>query len=230
MINAIALDDEPIALDIITNFCERSEKIRLDKTFSIPSDALKYLNKFPVDLIFLDINMPSISGLEFSAKIKKGTLIIFTTAYSEYAVEGFEIKAVDYLLKPFSFERFEMAVDRAADFMALLLNKATNREKYVSFRIDYSLVDINVDEIDYIECFADYVKLFFTNRKSLLLRITMKDLISKLPSSEFVRVHRSYIINIRNIVSIRNKKIQLKQVEIPIGQSYLELTNQLFKE
>jgi len=157
-------------------------------------------------------------------------MIIFTTAYSEYAVEGFEIKAVDYLLKPFSFERFEMAVDRATDFMALLLNKATTREKYVSFRVDYSLVEINVDEIDYIECFADYVKLFFTNRKSMLLRITMKDLISKLPSSEFVRVHRSYIINIRNIVSIRNKKIQLKQIEIPIGQSYLELTNQLFKE
>ncbi len=230
MINAIALDDEPIALDIISSFCERSNKIRLDKSFTAPSDALKYLNKFPVDLIFLDINMPSISGLEFSAKVKKSTMIIFTTAYSEYAVEGFEIKAVDYLLKPFSFERFEMAVDRATDFMALLLNKATTREKYVSFRVDYSLVEINVDEIDYIECFADYVKLFFTNRKSMLLRITMKDLISKLPSSEFVRVHRSYIINIRNIVSIRNKKIQLKQIEIPIGQSYLELTNQLFKE
>lgn len=230
MINAIALDDEPIALDIIESFCERSEKIKLEKSFTSPDEALKYLNKFPVDLIFLDINMPSVSGLEFSARVKKSTLIIFTTAYSEYAVEGFEIKAIDYLLKPFSYQRFEQAVDKAISFKSLLINKSSNEEKYISFRVDYSLVNIAIDEIDYIECFADYVKLFFTNKKNLLVRITMKDLISKLPSSTFVRVHRSYIININNIVSIRNKKIQLKNIEIPIGQSYLESTNQLFKQ
>ena len=230
MINAIALDDEPIALDIIESFCEKNAKIRLEKTFTSPDEALRYLNKFPVDLIFLDINMPSLSGLEFSEKLKSNTLIIFTTAYSEYAVEGFEIKAVDYLLKPFSFERFEKAVDKAIGIKAMRINKTVTGEKLISFRVDYSLVKVNVDDIDYIECFADYVKLFFTNRKSLLVRITMKDLISKLPSSTFLRVHRSYIININSIISIRNKKIQTRQIEIPIGQSYLEVTNQLFKE
>ncbi len=113
MIHAIALDDEPIALDIIESFCERIEKIKLERTFTSPDDVLKYLQNFPVDLIFLDINMPSLSGLEFSEKIKGTTMIIFTTAYSEYAVEGFEVKAIDYLLKPFSFERFAKAVDKA---------------------------------------------------------------------------------------------------------------------
>ncbi len=230
MINAIALDDEPIALDIIESFCERSEKVRLERIFTSPDEALKYLHKFPVELIFLDINMPSLTGLEFSEKIKSNTLIIFTTAYSEYAVEGFEVKAVDYLLKPFSFERFEKAIDKAIDVKNIRINKSVAGEKFISFRVDYNLVKVNIDDIDYIECFADYVKLFFTNKKSLLVRITMKDLINKLPSSTFLRVHRSYIVNIHSIISIRNKKIQTRQIEIPIGQSYLEATNQLFKE
>lgn len=230
MIHAIALDDEPIALEIIESFCERIEKIKLERTFTSPDDALKYLQNFPVDLLFLDINMPSLSGLEFSEKIKGSTMIIFTTAYSEYAVEGFEVKAIDYLLKPFSFERFAKAVDKALDFNKMWMNKSNSQEKYISFRVDYQLVNIKLEDIEYIECFADYVKLFFKNKKNVMVRITMKDLINKLPMDDFIRVHRSFIINVRSIISVRNKKILLKNIEIPIGQSYLEITNQLFKE
>lgn len=228
--NAIALDDEPIALDIIANFCERIDTLKLEKTFTSPDEALKYLHRFPIDLLFLDIQMPSTTGLAFSEKIKTNPMIIFTTAHSEYAVEGFEIKAIDYLLKPFSFERFAQAVEKAHQFKSLMINKITDEKKYLSFRVDYSMVNINIDTIEYIECFADYVKLFFTDRKNLLVRITMKELINKLPSNEFIRVHRSYIIHLDHIISIRNKKILLKNIEIPIGQSYLESTSQLFKD
>jgi two-component SAPR family response regulator len=116
MIKAIALDDEPLALKIIENFCSESQGIQLEKTFSKPNDAAKYINNFPVDLLFLDIQMPSISGIDFFKSIEKDIMVIFTTAYSEYAVEGFNLNAVDFLLKPFTIERFQQALAKAQEF------------------------------------------------------------------------------------------------------------------
>src|ERR1700712_1222443 len=125
MIKAIAIDDEPPALKVIENFCGRSENMQLEKTFTMPAEALKHLRKFPVDLLFLDIQMPSINGIDFYKTVKQDTMVIFTTAYSEYAVEGFNVSAVDYLLKPFTFKRFQQAVAKALDYYQYKMQPAS---------------------------------------------------------------------------------------------------------
>src|SRR3954467_12101398 len=150
MIKAIAIDDEPPALKVIENFCSKTAGISLEKTFTMPAEALKHLRKFPADLVFLDIQMPSVNGLDFYKSIRQDTMVIFTTAYSEYAVEGFNLSAVDYLLKPFTFKRFEQAVNKAKDFYSYS-NPVTQEQPYILIRADYSLVKINLQNIVFIE-------------------------------------------------------------------------------
>jgi DNA-binding LytR/AlgR family response regulator len=221
MINAIAIDDEPLALKVIENFCEKVDFITLQKTFNKPNEALKHLSKFPVDLLFLDINMPSINGIEFYKQLKQSTMVIFTTAYSEYAVEGFNLNAVDYILKPFTFERFLLAVNKAHDFYNYQHQKE-NTSQYLYVRADYSLVKINIADILYIEGLDDYLKIHIENQKTVVTRLTMKGILEKLSPKNFIRVHRSFIIPLNRIESVRNKTILIAGKEIPIGTSYEE--------
>ncbi len=226
MIKAIAIDDEPLALKIIENFCMDAPNIQLEKTFSKPTDALKYINNFPVDLLFLDIQMPSISGIDFYKNLNQDMMVIFTTAYSEYAVDGFNLNAIDFLLKPFTMERFLQAVNKAEDFYSYAHSKENVNNPYLFVRADYSLVKIKIQDIIYIEGLNDYLKFHIENQKPVVARMTLKTLQEKLPSKDFVRSHRSYIIPVQRIVQIKNKNIYLSQdgkmVELPIGKSYEE--------
>lgn len=217
MIRAIAIDDEPIALKVIENFCHEIETITLEKTFSNAEDGLKYLKKFPTDIIFLDIEMPNLNGIDLYKQIKQNTLVIFITSRPDYAVEGFNLNALDYLLKPFTFERFKQAADKARDYFATTNNQKT---QHIFVRADYSLQKIMLEDIICIEALDDYLKIYISNQKTIVARMTMKAMLEKLPSTEFIRVHRSFIVPIKKVESLRNKTLQLGDKKIPVGNSY----------
>ncbi len=228
MIKAIALDDEPLALEILQSLCDTIDYIELNKTFTKSDEAFKYLKKYPVDLLFLDINMPSISGLDFYKKLPHKTMVIFTTAYSEFAVEGFTLSATDYLLKPISLSRFQQAAEKA--FSQWKLQNQNIEQQYLFIRADYSLIKILFSDILYIEGLDDYLKIHIQNQKTVVARMTLKAILQKLPETEFIRVHRSFIIPISKISKIRNKIIFIGQAEIPISVSYEEAFSKLFDQ
>lgn len=228
MIKAIALDDEPLALEILQSLCDTIDYIELKKTFTKSDEAFKYLKKYPVDLLFLDINMPSISGLDFYKKLPHKTMVIFTTAYSEFAVEGFTLSATDYLLKPISLSRFQQAAEKA--FSQWKLQNQNIEQQYLFIRADYSLIKILFSDILYIEGLDDYLKIHIQNQKTVVARMTLKAILQKLPETEFIRVHRSFIIPISKISKIRNKIIFIGQAEIPISVSYEEAFSKLFDQ
>ncbi|KRB54854.1 LytTR family DNA-binding domain-containing protein [Flavobacterium sp. Root186] len=228
MIKAIALDDEPLALEILQSLCDTIEYIELNKTFTKSDEAFKYLKKYPVDLLFLDINMPSISGLDFYKKLSHKTMVIFTTAYSEFAVEGFTLSATDYLLKPISLSRFQQAAEKA--FSQWKLQNQNIEQQYLFIRADYSLIKILFSDILYIEGLDDYLKIHIQNQKTVVARMTLKAILQKLPETEFIRVHRSFIIPISKISKIRNKIIFIGQAEIPLSVSYEESFLKLFDQ
>ena len=199
MMKAIAIDDEPPALKLIENFCGRTEGLVLDKTFTMPAEALKHLRRFPVDLLFLDIQMPSVNGIDFYKMVKQDTMVIFTTAFSEYAVEGFNVSAVDYLLKPFTLGRFQQAVAKAAEYYNYKKQGNTETPRYIFIRADYSLLKIALTDIIYIEGLDDYLKIHIAGSQPVVARMTMKAILEKLPAAAFVRIHRSYIVPFNRI-------------------------------
>jgi DNA-binding LytR/AlgR family response regulator len=219
MITAIAIDDEIPALQVVESFCARLDFVRLEKSFNKPTEALKHLRKFPVDLIFLDINMPSLTGIELYKSVTQETMVIFTTAYSEFAVEGFNVSAVDYLLKPFTFERFSVAVDKAYKMRRLQATER-NEKKYLFLRVDYSLVKVDPKEILLIEGLDDYLKIHIKDKKTLVVRMTMKSILEKLSPDDFIRVHRSFIVPFARIENVRNKIITIGEHRIPVGMRY----------
>ena len=219
MIKVIAIDDEPLALNIVEGFCSQIHYIDLQKTFSQPSEGLKYLEKYPVDLLFLDIHMPALNGIDLYRNINQNTLVVFCTAHSEYAVEGFNLNAVDYLLKPFTFKRFLKACDKAKDYFSAIDVKNTSN---IFLRADGKLHKINLDIITCIEALDDYLKIYLIGQKTLVVRMTMKVMLEKLPASKFVRVHRSFIVPIDKVQSLTNKVINLNDRIIPIGKNYEE--------
>ena len=219
MIQCIAIDDEPLALELISTYCAEIDFIQLQKTFTKTSDALKYIKSNPVDLLFLDIQMPDISGIDFYKNLEEKTMVIFTTAYSEYAVEGFNLNAVDYLLKPYELERFRKAVNKAKEFYDYAA-KETNETNYIFVRADYSLIKIDCNDILYIESIDDYLRIHLSGKKPVMTLSTLKSIEDKLPSSNFIRVHRSYIVALNKIESVRGKNIQLPLAEIPISNKY----------
>jgi DNA-binding LytR/AlgR family response regulator len=229
MIKAIAIDDELPALKIIELFCERTGLVELQKTFSKPTEALKHLRKFPTDLLFLDINMPAMSGIELYKSIEQNTMVIFTTAYSEFAVEGFNLNAVDYLLKPYTYERFLQAVNKAKELSSTPMAVEKNLEQFLFVRADYSLVKIAIKEITLIEGLDDYLKIHLETGKNVVTRMTMKGILEKLPSTDFIRVHRSFIIPVHKVETVRKKIIYVSGKEIPIGSSYEEEFFSIFK-
>lgn len=219
MIQCIAIDDEPLALELVSTFCAEINFIQLQKTFTRTSDALQYLKENKVDLLFLDIQMPDISGIEFYKNLEEKTMVIFTTAYSEYAVEGFNLNAIDYLLKPYELERFKKAINKAKEFYEYN-KKETNESNFIFVRADYSLIKIDCNEIIYIESVDDYLKIHLTGKKPIMTLSTLKSIENKLPPSHFIRVHRSYIVALNKIESVRGKNIQLGTAEIPISSKY----------
>ncbi len=222
MITAVAIDDEPLALKVIETLCSKSEQIHLQRTFTKPTEALKHLNKFPTDLIFLDVRMPSLSGINLAKKIQQNTMVIFVTAFAEFAVDSYELNAIDYLLKPVRYERFEKALEKALEYHNYLQNKPTGIENIIYVRSEFSMYKIFTRDILLIEGLADYLKIHLKDRKPLVTRMTMKGIYEKLPGADFMRIHRSFIIRVDRILSVRNQVVFLSDLEIPIGKTYLE--------
>lgn len=222
MIKAIAIDDEPPALKVIETYCETLERITLQRTFTRPSEAERYISKYPVDLIFLDINMPSINGIDFYKNIGRKVMVIFTTAHAEFAVEGFNINALDFLLKPIRKERFDQAIQKAEEQFELQQKSTDPSEAFLLIRADYSLHRIKVEDILLIEGLDDYLKIHLPEQKVVVTRMTMKNMMSELAHSEFVRVHKSFIVPMKKIEKVRNRIIYIGSREVPIGNSYEE--------
>ncbi len=224
MIKAIALDDEPLSLDLIEAYCQQTDEVDLIKKFTNPKEALKFLRKFPIDLIFLDINMPNLSGIAVLKEINQNTEAIFITAHSEYAVESYNLNAIDYLLKPFEFDRFLLALKKVKSKITI----EDPEEKAIFVRSEYRLIKIYLSEIKHIESLADYLKIFCENQEPIVTRMTMLEMLALLPSNQFIRVHRSFIVPISSIKIIRDKKIILPSMEIPIGIRYEKLVSEHF--
>ena len=222
MINAIAIDDEPLALTVIQSLCDKSGSINLQKTFTQPSEALKHLRKFPADLIFCDIQMPSMTGINLVKSLQQNTMVIFTTAFSEYAVVSYELNAIDYLLKPINQKRFTQAITKAQEYFDYISKKDHATEKYIFIRADFSLVKIPLSDILYIEGLADYLKIYIKDRKTVVARMPMKDIMEKLQSDDFIRVHRSFILPCSKIEAVRGTTIYIGDKEFPIGKTYVD--------
>lgn len=217
MIRAIAIDDEPLALNVIEHFCSKADFVLLEKTFTKTAEAIKHIHKFPVDLLFLDIQMPGKNGVEFYKSLPTGIMVIFTTAYSQYAVEGFNVDAVDYLLKPFSYERFLTAVQKAKSKMP---SELPAPKTHLMICADYKLHRIETEDILLIEGLDDYIKIHLTNKSSVTARLPMKNILEQLPQGLFIRVHRSYIIPVKKVKSLQNKTITIENFIIPVGDTY----------
>ncbi len=228
----IIIDDEPLALGIIKSYCEDIGTLQIVGTFTNALEAIPLLTDTHVDVVFLDIEMPQINGIDFIKTLDQKPLFIFTTAYSQYALEGFEINAVDYLVKPIPFPRFVKAVNRAKEIYEL--KRGTKKpgksrsepvnslgvDQFVFIKSDYGTVKIKLKDIKYIQGLKDYLKIHISEEKPVLTLMTFKDIQSKLPDNQFLRVHRSYIVNIRGISSIQRSKVIVDDVRIPIGDSY----------
>lgn len=221
--NCIAIDDEPLALDVIEDFTAKIPFLHLAGKYTSAFEAMEILNNNKIDLIFLDINMPHISGLEFLRSIENRPMVIFTTAYSEYALDGFEMNAVDYLVKPIAWERFLKSVNKAFELYLLKQEKGRleimNPSDFILVKADYATIKINLNEILYIEGLKDYIKIY-CGRKPVLTKSTMKNMEEKLPSGNFVRVHKSFIVSLAKIDSIENQRIVIGEKRIPVGDQY----------
>ncbi|MBE8720791.1 LytR/AlgR family response regulator transcription factor [Sphingobacterium pedocola] len=216
MIKAIAIDDEPIALEIISTLAEKVPFVELEATFFNALEALEYLNNNKIDLLFLDIKMPDISGIEFYNSLVRKPLLVFTTAYSEHAVTGFELEATDYLLKPFTFTRLLKACNKAP---ATLQNYRNNVPSFILIKDGYDVVKILLEEILFVEATGNYMKYVLTD-KEILTRSTIKETIESLPKELFVQVHRSFVINTSKIEKIERHQIRILRYIIPVGGSY----------
>jgi len=226
MINCIAIDDDFPALRIIKEYCTKIQFVNLAGTFSNPFEAVQTINNNQVDLIFLDIVMPQITGPEFLKTLYNPPMVIFTTAFREYAAEGFEYDAVDYLVKPISFERFSKAVNKAFQLIKMKNPSEIPGEEtpgvsqgFLMVKVEYTTIKVNLNDILYIEGLKDYVKIY-TEGRLILTKTTMKNIIEKLPSGSFFRVHKSYIISVDKIDMIENSRIVIGNQRIPIGESY----------
>ncbi|RYY30297.1 MAG: response regulator transcription factor [Chitinophagaceae bacterium] len=214
---AIAIDDEQIALEVVKAHASRVPFLDLAATFTDAFKALEYLQREQVDLIFLDIKMPDISGIEFFNSLNKKPLLIFTTAYSEHAVTSFEMDAVDYLLKPFSLARFLKGCNKAFELYNFRNSAETSDHLYI--KTGYEQVKVMYDEILYLEASGNYVT-FVLRDKSLLSRSTFLEAINLLPSAKFVRVHRSFVVAVNKIDKIERHQLTIGNVKIPLSEAF----------
>jgi DNA-binding LytR/AlgR family response regulator len=227
MIRCIAIDDEPLALQLIKEYSLKIPFLNLMQTFTNPDEAKAWLQQNDTDLLFLDIQMPDVNGIQFYRSLTKKPQVIFTTAYSEFAVEGFNVDAIDYLLKPFEYDRFLKAAYKANEYLDFLSSQEMQLSS-IFIKVDYQLMKINLKEIDLIEGLDDYIRIH-TKPRPVLTLMTLKSLQEKLHPKEFLRIHRSYIVPVSKIESFGKNKVRVAGRDIPIGSSYTEVYQQLLK-
>lgn len=223
-INCVIVDNELVARNILEYFVDKTPNLKLFKSCENAMEALEVFNSQKIDLFFVDINMPDVCGLCLAKTINKKAKIIFTTAYREYAVDGFDLQAEDYLLKPISFDRFLQAVQKLSSSEI-----TENNTDFMFVRADRKMVKVDFNAILYIESLSDYVKIF-TLEKTIVIRETISNLEEKLPSKKFIRIHRSFIISLKNINSYTNEFIEINQKALPISRSYKESVLQKLAE
>ncbi|HHH53471.1 MAG TPA: response regulator transcription factor [Bacteroidetes bacterium] len=224
MINCIAIDDEPLALKQIESYISKFADLNLLGSFTNAIKALAFLNREKVDLMFADINMPDLSGMEFVRSLENPPKVIFTTAYREFAAEGFEIDAADYLVKPISFAAFSKSVDKTLSRYFNKNNQTVDvqvKKQFLFIKTEYKIVRINLNDIKYIEGMRDYIRVHLANEKPIMTLMNMGKIMEYLPADKFMRVHRSYIVNLDKIHTIeRNRIIFNGNVYIPVSNQY----------
>ncbi|MCB0760918.1 MAG: response regulator transcription factor [Flavobacteriales bacterium] len=220
MIYAIAIDDEPLALDLIRRFANRNEFIKLLDCFTNLDQAIQFLQCNHVDLIFLDVQMPDCNGIRFYKKYATGKMVIFTTAHTQYAIDGFEVQAADYLLKPIKYDRFNKACERAQLLFVANQSGADNDNRVLTVRSEYSLINITLASITYMETMDDYIRIHVLDGRPIITLSSMRKMFRRLPEDEFIRIHRSYIVAFHKISSYRGTSIEVGGRTLPIGISY----------
>lgn len=223
MLKCIAIDDEPLALELLEDNISKLPFLKLVASCSNPIEAMKVLQHEAVDLIFLDIQMPGLTGLQFIKTITAKPMFILITAYEKYAIEGYELDVVDYLVKPVSLERFIKACNKALELYQLKTKKEHGAEapSYFFINADYSMVKVVFNDIMWIEGLKDYLKIHLkSSSKSLVARITMKSIEEQLPASMFVRIQKSFIVSKEYITSVRKNSVFINDIEIPVGDNY----------
>jgi len=224
---AIAIDDEPIALDVIRNLASKVPFIRLEATFTNAFEAVTYLQQHKTALIFLDIKMPDISGIDFLASLSNPPMVIFTTAYSEHAVKSFELDAVDYLLKPFSLSRFLKACNKAYELYNLRNQETAPGPTSIFIKDGYEQVRVQLENIEYIEAGGNYTLLHLTGEKRVSTRIPMNDILLLLPRGRFIRIHRAYIVSREKVTRFDRSQVWIGEKSIPIGATYTNCLQEL---
>ncbi|MEO8887003.1 MAG: LytTR family DNA-binding domain-containing protein [Mucilaginibacter sp.] len=230
-LKCIAIDDEPLALELIKNYVARIPALQLLHTFDDALSGAEFLKTGAVDLLFVDINMPDITGVELVRALEKKPMVIFTTAYKNYAFEGFELEALDYLLKPIDFNRFSKAVEKAIDYYKYK-NSTVADENAASLYVysEYRMVRIDLKDIEYIESMEDYIKIHRHNLPTILTLMPLKKILEKLPADGFQRVHRSYIVAINKVKAVQNRKAYIGDMQIPISDTYFDVIKNWLKK
>jgi DNA-binding LytR/AlgR family response regulator len=227
MIRCIAIDDEPLALRQIADYVKKTPFLELVDQCESALQAIAVLENTPVDLMFVDINMPDLSGMDFVKTLEKPPLVVFVTAYSEYALEGFRVDAIDYLLKPISYVDFLKSANRVRKYFETILPHHAKEEgdmEYLFVKSGYKIVRIRLEDIIYIEGMREYVRIHLTKDKALMSLISLSVLEEQLPSDKFMRVHRSYIVNLEKITTIDHSRIIFgDKVYIPVSEQHKEL-------
>lgn len=225
-LKTIAIDDEPLALKLVSDYVSKTPFLELVGAFDNPLDAIDFLTREPVDLIFVDIQMPDLTGIEFTRSLEDAPKIIFTTAYEKYALEGYKLNAIDYLLKPFSYEEFLRAAQKARKQAELESNSLPSIEansQFLFLKSEYKIRRINFNDILYIEGMKDYIKVFTVGSEKPILSLnSIKSLENKLPEDKFMRVHRSFMVNLERIDTIERNRIIFGKVYIPVSDQYNE--------
>lgn len=221
MIKCIAIDDEPLALALVKEYISKASFLQLSAVFTDAVEAAAFLEKEKIDLIFLDIQMPDINGIQFYDSMVQKPMVIFTTAFSEYAVEGFNVNAVDYLLKPFEYDRLLKAAYKAKEYFDFIQNQEM-RLSSIFVKADYQLVKINLKDVLFIEGLDDYIRIHLSDNKTVLTLMSLKAITEKLPVHEFARIHRSYIVALDKIEKVNSRRVVIAGKEIPVGISYAE--------
>lgn len=224
MIKCIIIEDEPLAQDLLKQFVSDHPDLELLGAFDNPMESIPIIESQKIDLILLDINLPKVSGINFYKSLNKQPLVIFTTAYAEYAVEGFEIEATDYLVKPFPFERFLKAISRVKE---KLLEKPDETDKVLMIKADKKIFRIPYNQLHYIESLRDFVKIH-TDSGAIICSETLRGLSETLPGGIFLRIHKSYIINLNKVDFLEGNQVSINQKKLPIGQAYRESIKRKF--
>jgi two-component system, LytTR family, response regulator LytT len=223
-IKSVAIDDEPLALKVLEDYINKTPFLELVEKFTNPVKAYNFLNENEIDLLFVDIQMPDLSGLDVASKLKQKPVLIFTTAYSEYAMEGFKADAIDYLLKPIDYPEFLKAVNKAKDWIYAKrgqnINIQSNKD-FLFIKSEHKIIRINFSEIRYIQGMSEYARIYLTTSKPIMSLVSLKHLETQLPADMFMRVHKSYIVNLQKINIIERFEIIYDDgTKIPVSQQY----------